>query len=192
MAAAVQSTVTGVWDGTTTVTFTGLAASAGNAVTVQMNARDNVGAAFSSATWNGGSVTPSEVVADAVVNGIQLITLSFTGLTGTHTLVVVLDSNMDDMAGWAHVISNADTSNVLGAAGYSAADNFDSPAAAPAASNADSRVLSQIRGRSDYTASMAVQAGQTGLAGPTLTGNGNTVMCSREAGAASVTSGYRF
>jgi hypothetical protein len=192
MAATVVSTTHVPGGSVQTISFTGINASAGNAVVVLLSIRDAGGASYSSATWNSGSVTAADTQLDTLTDGMQLHAIAFTGLTGTQTLAITLDAFSDDIEGWAVVISNANTADVLGTAAYTASGSNASPAAATVSTDANAIVLSQARGRADLTATMAAQSGQTSIDGPQLSGNGNTIMLSSEPGAASVSSGYTF
>lgn len=191
MAASVVSTTHAANGGTASITFTSVNADGGNAVVAVITTRDAGGLTRSGSTWNGSSDAPDESSEPAVQDGVQHLVYAWQGLTGTASLAITFTGTVNDIEGWAFVISGADTSDIIGTPVTSGATG-SSPLEVTVAGDSNDIVISAIRLRVDAVASLAPVSGQTALDGPQLSGNGNTIMTSWEAGGASVTSGYTF
>lgn len=190
MAAAVQSTTFVAAGSSASISFTSVNASLGNAVVVILSTREAGGLTLNTSTWNGSSDTPDESGLPATEEGIQHLIYAWQGLTGTSTLALTFTGGVNDLEGWAIVLSGADTADIIGTPSV-APVNTASPCQATVSGDTNDIVLACIRVRSSQaTAGTAEQAGQTLLDGPQDTGNGNSITLTSEPGGTSVTSGF--
>ncbi len=183
MAATISSFVFADPGTASAITFASLVVATGQTVFVYLNSRDNTGANYSSATWNGSGATVSESANGTLADGIQFHRLVFRGLAAaTASLVVTLDAAQDDLAGWAVVINDADQTTTMGATGTNnstASGVFTSGTVSTAAGSNDI-VINTIRNREG--SAVTEDAGQTLIGTDQTAANGNVISISYEAG----------
>ncbi len=195
MAATLSSAVFANTSGVTTITFTGVALSSGQTLFVYLNSRDNGGANYASATWNGSGATADETENGVLADGMQFHQVVFRGLSAaTASLVITMSAAIDDFAGWCCVITDADQTTTLGATGTTnstATGVFTSGSVAGLSTTANDLVFNTVRVRDTVT--LTEDGGQTLVGTDQTTANGNSVSLSYEAGTGSAsTTGYTF
>ena len=174
------------------ISFTGINASAGNAVVAIISTRETGGLTLSSATWDGNTDAPDESGEPAAEEGVQHLVYAWQGLTGTATLAITFTGTVSDIEGWCIVLSDVDTADMIGTPSTSPG-NFTSPIQATVGGDTNDIVLSAVRIRDvQATVNVAALSGQTLLDGPQDAANGNAIAVSSEPGDTSVTSGYTY
>lgn len=168
----------------TSITFAGVTVGSGQTVFVTLTSRDNTGANYASATWNGSAATVSESFNGTLVDGLQAHRLVFRSLVAaTASLVITLDATQDDLAGWAVVITDANQTTTMGAAGtatYPTGSGGQTGGTVSTAAASTDLVFNTLRNRAGTASTQ--DAGQTLVGTNQTTANGNVVGLSYEAG----------
>lgn len=187
MAALIQANYVCNFGGGASGTATAVNASLGNLVVLAATFRINEEVALSSATFDGGSVSPVATVSIPQADGMKLIAWAFSGLSGAHDLVAALTVFPVDGMATALVISDANTTTPFGTpVGETGnADGSNPFVFDVVVTGADSNavVIGLVRVRED----VAITAPTVTVVRNSLTDNGTRHVILSAPGAASVT-----